>query len=278
MGLIDIGRDGLRLMRRHGRWRLRPPPVPVREVEEPPARWFEGICHVCGVRGRFTRDRMAIGASYPCTSCGSSLRYQGQARVLVRHLSRHAAASFVELCDEPEFQQLRIWEPGELGPFRAHLRRLPWYQTSSYWPDVTPGDQRDGVRCENLMALTYPSASFDLVITSDVFEHVRRPYIGFAEVHRVLRPGGAHVFTVPVRWPMRKETIVRVDTSGDEDLFLTEPTYHRHHLVYNDFGEDMLDHLATIGFDTEVVRFDSQDKGASKLLTFCSVRREAASQ
>lgn len=122
------------------------------------------------------------------------------------------------------------------------------------------------------MALTYPSDTFDLVITSDVFEHVRHPYEGFAEVHRVLRPGGAHIFTVPVRWPMREHTIERVDTSGDEDVFLLEPVYHRIHLVYNDFGADMLDKLAEIGFATEAIRFESTSRAAARLLTFCSVK------
>jgi SAM-dependent methyltransferase len=227
---------------------------------------------VCGATGRFARDRRAIGASYQCPSCGSSLRYQGQARVLVAHFARHGARSFAALCQEPEFRDLRIWEPGDLGPFRAHLRDLPGYSTSSYFPDVPGGALRDGVRCEDLMALTYPSSSFDLVITSDVFEHVRRPYLGFSEVHRVLRPGGAHVFSIPVRWPLRPATVPRVDTSGDDDVHLLEPAYHRSHLVYNDFGADLLDRLTEIGFDTEVVRFASDNPPAARLVTFCSVK------
>ena len=47
------------------------------------------------------------------------------------------------------------------------------------------------------MALSYDDASIDLILSSDVFEHVPDPYRAHAEVHRVLRPGGHHVFTVP---------------------------------------------------------------------------------
>jgi len=39
--------------------------------------------------------------------------------------------------------------------------------------------------------------SFDLVITLDVFEHVLRPAKAFAEIARTLKPGGAHIYTVP---------------------------------------------------------------------------------
>jgi SAM-dependent methyltransferase len=234
---------------------------------------FEGRCWVCGEHGRFVREHLAVGRTFHCPACRSILRYQAQARALVHHLSRRDAACFAELVKERRFRSLRIYEPGELGPFRRYLRRLPGYEVSIYSPGAPRGEVRDAVRNEDLMALTYRSCSFDLVITSDVFEHVRRPYEGFAEIHRVLRPGGAHVFTVPVRWPMRARTTERVDTTGVENVHLLEPRYHRGHLVYNDFGRDMLDRLDEIGFDTEVVRFPSTNAAAARVLSFCSVKR-----
>jgi SAM-dependent methyltransferase len=234
--------------------------------------WYDGDCWICGEHGRFNRYTIPIGANFCCPSCGASHRYQGQARVLVTRYARQGATCLAELCSEPEFAALRVWEPGQLGPFRPHLRALAGYETSTYRPDDAPGSLRDGVPSQDLMALTYEADRFDLVITSDVFEHVRRPYEGFAEVHRVLRPGGTHVFSIPVFWPMRPVTIPRVDTSGEVDVHLEEPTHHNGHLVYNDFGEDLLDRLDQIGFRTEVVRFPSDNQAAAKLLTFCSVK------
>jgi SAM-dependent methyltransferase len=165
-----------------------------------------------------------------------------------------------------------------LGPFRTHFSRMPSYVMSDYWPDVAPGDEREGVRCEDLMALTFPDESFDLVVTSDIFEHVRKPAVGFREVHRVLRAGGRHIFSIPVQEPMRRVTVERVDTSGDEDVHILEPRYHlgpgnSQHIVYNDFGLDLIDDLGEVGFDTEVVRYRAPSTEASRLLTFCSVKR-----
>jgi SAM-dependent methyltransferase len=236
--------------------------------EEPES--FEGRCWVCGEHGRFVREHLAVGRTFRCPACCSILRYQAQARALVLHSSRRDAACFAELVQERRFRSLQIYEPGELGPFRRYLRRLPGYEVSSYSPGAPRGEVRGAVRNEDLMALTYRSCSFDLVLTSDVFEHVRRPYEGFAEIHRVLRPGGAHVFTVP--WPMRDRTTERVDTTGVQDVHLLEPRYHSGHLVYNDFGLDMLDRLDEVGFDTEVVRFPSTNAAAASLLSFCSVK------
>jgi SAM-dependent methyltransferase len=55
-----------------------------------------------------------------------------------------------------------------------------------------------GHRSENLEKLTFDDASFDLFLTSDVLEHVFNPMAVFQEISRVLKPGGAHVFVVPL--------------------------------------------------------------------------------
>ena len=54
-----------------------------------------------------------------------------------------------------------------------------------------------GFRNEDLEALTFPDASFDLTVTLDVMEHVNQPDVVLREVARTLRPGGAYLFTVP---------------------------------------------------------------------------------
>jgi SAM-dependent methyltransferase len=45
--------------------------------------------------------------------------------------------------------------------------------------------------------IPFPSNRFDAVITAELLEHVPDPRPVLAEVHRVLRPGGAHLITVP---------------------------------------------------------------------------------
>ena len=176
--------------------------------------------------------------------------------------SQTGALSVAELAGEPSFVELRFWELGVLGPLRKHFAALPNYVGSDYWPDVAPGDERDGIRCEDLMALTFPDASFDLIVTSDILEHVRHPFVGFSEIRRVLAPGGRHIFSIPVQQPWRTKTVERVDTSGPEDVHILEPRYHlgpgnSQHIVYNDFGQDLLDGLAAIGLPTQAIGFAS---------------------
>jgi hypothetical protein len=252
--------------------RLLPPGAADPVESEEPVDSFDGVCALCGERGTFRKDCHAIGESYACTHCRGLLRYQSQARVLVQRLAKNGSTSFAELCREPEFRALQIWEPGQLGPFRNFLTDLPGNIVSSYWPGVASGELRNGIQCQDLMALSFESESIDLIITSDILEHVREPFVGFAEVHRVLRPGGIHVFSVPGLWPLRSLTAPRVDVSGDADVFLVEPEYHRDMLVCTDFGRDLPDCLADLGFQTDMHWFDGASGAISRLVTFCSVK------
>lgn len=53
------------------------------------------------------------------------------------------------------------------------------------------------VQFGNATSLGLPSQSVDLVIATDVIEHVDEDQLALAEIHRVLRPGGTVLFTVP---------------------------------------------------------------------------------
>ena len=49
-------------------------------------------------------------------------------------------------------------------------------------------------------ALPFPDASFDVVVSFDVFEHIRDSDAHLREVHRVLRPGGVYLLQTPNKW------------------------------------------------------------------------------
>lgn len=53
------------------------------------------------------------------------------------------------------------------------------------------------------LAMPFPDASFDVVICSEVLEHIHDHRGVLAEIHRVLKPGGRFVASVPRAWPER---------------------------------------------------------------------------
>ena len=234
-----------------------------------------GSCAVCGHAGRFERVAGGARESFRCGGCGASLRFRCQARAIVAVLGG-GEACLRELAEGGRLADMDIYEPGRIGPLRWRLRQQSRYVQSYPWPGVARGETHDGVRSEDLQALTFPDASFELVVTSDIFEHVRHPRVAFAEVHRVLRPGGSHVFTVPLAWPLPPRSRKRVDTRTREDVHLLPPQYHssphdpQGSLVYTDFGMDLPELLRDVGFTTVV------HHGYRNAVTFVATRPRPA--
>ena len=55
----------------------------------------------------------------------------------------------------------------------------------------------------DLLALPFPDGSFDVVMASEVLEHIPADEQALAEIARVVRPGGRVAVTVPRWWPER---------------------------------------------------------------------------
>ncbi|MFI0844334.1 class I SAM-dependent methyltransferase [Mesorhizobium sp. IMUNJ 23232] len=238
---------------------------------------YEGECNICGASNLFKRENFRTRETFLCSSCRGSLRYRAQADAALREYAAEGVSSIKALIESEMFRHIRLYEPGIVGPFRKLFRSVSNYEQSFYWEDVPEGAKRDGMVCQNLERLTYDDESFDLVVTSDVFEHVRRPFQAFAEVRRVLKPGGRHIFSIPANDPLRADSVSRVDTSSDTDVLLLPAVYHGNgtaggrSLVYTDFGSDVLGKLGEIGFPTEISYY-SPAPGFPRQLTFVSRR------
>jgi len=64
------------------------------------------------------------------------------------------------------------------------------------------GNLARAVRAD-LLSLPFPDASFDVVMASEVLEHIPADEMAMAEIARVVRPGGRVAVTVPRYWPER---------------------------------------------------------------------------
>jgi len=236
---------------------------------------YNGCCSICGFKGVFEKKEPSFREGYQCSTCKASLRYQGQAYALKQIFSPDQDISLRKLSSNEDFKRLRIYEPGVIGPFRKLFSGFEYYKNSFYWDDVKLGEKRERVECQSLEALTYKDESFDLVISSDIMEHVRHPWIAFAEIFRVLKSGGCHIFSLPLHLPMRSKTKYRVDTSTKEDKYLEEPHYHGNgvggrSLVYTDFGADIVNSLIDIGYEVICDTIPSEHFEVKKLITFIS--------
>ncbi len=272
-------------------WRLRRGGRRAREIVG--SSWTGGAaCGTCGFAGRPLHrdvlwpgliDEWALDAEWArwmnaregsrCAWCGSSLRSGQLARAIVMVANRRAgsrASHLSQLFRDGQARRLAIAEVNSAGNLHRYLARCRGLRHSEY------GSHTPGVASEDLMALSYADAAFDMVITSDTLEHLPDVDRALRETCRVLRPGGAHVFSVPVVWDRPTRQRVRVDHG--KLVHLLPPSYHgaaadakADFLVFNEFGADFTARCGAAGFEVELVR----DAHNPALVTF--IARKPAS-
>jgi SAM-dependent methyltransferase len=96
--------------------------------------------------------------------------------------------------------------------------------TSEYLLERPLGQIINGIQNQDVQRLTFPDDSFDVITSNQVFEHVPDDIQGFRECARVLKPGGALIFSVPLKTIPATKQLARLTDSGVE-IFGT-PEYH----------------------------------------------------
>jgi SAM-dependent methyltransferase len=166
-----------------------------------------------------------------------------------------------EFCgSEAELRRKQTYVAERLSAFYQRLAdRIDSLVGSEYLdPSCPPGVVRSlgsrDVRHEDLCHLSFADQSFDLVIHADVLEHVPDFRRAFAELHRILRPGGGMFFSVPFLHG-RAEDEVRASVRADGSIVHHLPAvYHgnpvdpRGALAYRTYGWSLLETLRQVGF------------------------------
>lgn len=169
--------------------------------------------------------------------------------------------SLVDVLDQLglDLAHSKVYELSAQGALVKYLRqRCRSLTLSEYFDGVTPGDWHDGIRCQDVQALTHADASFDLCTSTEVFEHVEDDAAGFREMLRVLRPGGHLVFTVPL--DTSQPTVERTALENGVRKNLLPPEYHADRyrgeqvFCYRTYGADIVDRLRESGFAQAEIR------------------------
>ena len=227
----------------------------------PEAQEHQITCSVCGVRSEFVKDE-AVAATrdnFRCPKCRSMLRQRDLAQIIVDEFSDGRSFSLNDLIRSGRLDEVAIYEVGFRGPIAERLRKLPNYIQSHLWADTEHGESKNGVRCEDLRQLTFESDSFDLMLSLDVLEHVFDLPKALAEIHRVLKPGGMHVFTVPVRYPLPEQSLTRATMRRGRVVNLEPERFHTaadgsQILLVTEFGADLIDMHEEAGLRLKIIR------------------------
>lgn len=227
----------------------------------------KGLCAACGEKNaKFTyyevvNDRLATEwsidknlqeafsrrESMHCSSCRCSARSRAHAKAIL--LARDVEyQSLSEAIKGGAFNDLKVAEINSCGDLHNILKSIKGLAYSEYGPRAI------NIRDEDLQSLTYPEGSFDIVLTSDTLEHVPDYNKALAEIHRVLKPGGQHIFTLPVIFS--RKTRRRIKIQNDSIVPVMDGSYHgageADNLVCTEFGVDVLSDFEKADFSTKI--------------------------
>lgn len=214
-------------------------------------RWSLRRCLCCDRISIFMVPLKASGEFRACFFCSANERYE-------------LLAAEIKNRYEKDLPTKDVLELDPHSPLRKILSRARTHTRTFYEPGKTSGFVRtDGTVCQDITALSFASGSFDLIVSAEVLEHVPSLDKAFRESARVLKPGGAHLFTVPPALRTRK----RAELVDGEVRHIEAPEYHLDPmspdgiLAFWDIGPDLPATISCRDLDISIVRGPAGDQG-----------------
>lgn len=222
-----------------------------------------GICPICGKATVFFKFNENLRETGTCVFCRSTNRNRQLALVFLNAIAEMTGrkSGSIQQFSKRLNQKITIYNTDTFTSLHRYLKRYSNYIASEYFgSQYQSGTVVNQVIHQDLMATSFDSESIDILLSSDVFEHIPDPYRAFAEVHRILKPGGRHIFTVPFyQERYRDEVRATLDSRGMVHHLLP-PIYHGDPLrpdgilVYVIFALEMLLKLHDLGYETRMYR------------------------
>ena len=95
-----------------------------------------------------------------------------------------------------------------------------------FGPNFQSGEVINGILHEDLQQTSFADETFDIILTSEVFEHIPDAISAEREIVRILRKDGIYCFTVPFAPYSEHDVILAEVNETGEINYLAEPQYH----------------------------------------------------
>jgi hypothetical protein len=240
-----------------------------RELAQPfPSFTTSGICFVCQKRTQFLSSwerAFSVGGHLEmnwrehmqCPRC----RLNNRKRACIHLLMKIIAPT----------RESRIYATEQSSPLFIYLRKcFPFLQGSEFMQDsaLVGENNSNKLRHEDLTQLSFPTHSFDVILSFDVLEHIPDYRSAFAECARTLKPAGKMLFSVPFdASSVRNQIRAQLRKDGTID-YLMPPEYHDDPrnpegcLCFQHFAWEMLEEMKQVGFSSVwALSYYSQEYG-----------------
>jgi SAM-dependent methyltransferase len=218
---------------------------------------LNGYCKVCGQASQFLVDKLygsqTMGKTWlpnwrerlVCCGCQLNNRQRAMLDVVITAAQQRQSTQ----------ASVAIYAMEQITPLFQHLSQYSAevYGSEYLGETLEGGTIVDGVRHENVEALSFADQSFDIITSNDVLEHVNLPERALQEMYRVLKPNGEVFISLPFH--LLEHDSVRRASLIDGVLHHYLPSiYHGNplsadaSLVFHDFGWDFIHQLKTAGF------------------------------
>ena len=222
---------------------------------EPPVFRTTGHCPTCDQDVEFIAHKEYFRDHFLCAHCGSIPRERALMATIDNFFPHWREAVIHETSPAPRGASIRL------------ENECNHYIASRYFEDSPSGTMVDGTLCQNIEALSFDDESIDLHVSQDVMEHIFHPPRAFGEIARTLKPGGMHIFTVPIV-NRNRPSARRARIENDAIVHLAPEQYHDDgiggpgSLVTIDWGYDICRHIfEASGLFTHIVHIDDLSLG-----------------
>jgi hypothetical protein len=228
-----------------------------RELAQPHASFTtSGFCFVCRKRTQFLSSwELAYDAGdhlemnwrehLQCPRCHMNNRMRASIHLLMAMIA------------PPKESQIYTTE--QSGPLYTYLhKRFPRLQGSEFVQDAALMSENSSKKLhhEDLTQLSFPTHSFDVILSLDVLEHIPDYRGAFCECSRTLKSAGKMLFSVPFEANSARNQIRAELRSNGTIEYLLRPEYHDDPrnpegcLCFQHFGWEMLEEMKQAGFSS----------------------------
>jgi SAM-dependent methyltransferase len=189
-----------------------------------------GFCNLSGTATYFAVTDSNLRENIIANSSRSINRYRQMVCALSLALFDHPYASLVDITLYINHKNLKVYTAEANSSFFSYLKQylrpeLLFY--SEYFGDeYKSGELVNGIPHQDLQATSYGDEAFDIILTTDVFEHIPDALKAEREVVRILKKNGIYCFSVPVGGYYEKDIVLADLDEHGQIRYYAEPQYH----------------------------------------------------